>query len=68
MITVTFWPRASRAGTINVDLNHTSRFEVGPKSGTFYLCHSDSQHLLDAMWAAGMRPSHLREVKKGAGE
>lgn len=65
MITITFWPRATRAGTINVDLNHTSRFEVGQKSGIFYLCHSDSQHLFDAMWAAGMRPSHLRETKKG---
>ena len=66
MITVTFWPRAHRAGTINVDLNHTSRFETGPKQATFFLCNSDSQHLLDAMWAAGMRPSHLSAVKKGA--
>jgi hypothetical protein len=69
MITITFWPRATRAGTINVDLSHTSRFETGPKSATFYLCHSDGQTLLDAMWAHGMRPSHIKEVvRKGNGK
>jgi len=67
MITITFWPRAARAGTVNLDLNHSSRFETGAQRATFYLCHSDTQTLLDAMWAAGMRPSHLREIqlKKG---
>jgi len=63
MITITFWPRAARAGTVIFDLNHSSRFETGAQRATFYLCHSDTQTLLRRDVAAGMRPSHLREVQ-----
>lgn len=69
MITITFWPRASRAGTIQVDLTKSSRFEADAKHATFYLCNTDGQMLLDSMWAHGMRPSHIRELqKKGSGK
>jgi len=67
MITITFWPRAARAGTVNLDLNHSSRFEDRCAARHLLPLHSDTQTAARRDVGRRMRPSHLREVqlKKG---
>ena len=64
MISITYWPRIGRAGTITLDLADSTRVETTIKQTVVYLPHTEAQQLLDSMWAHGMRPSHIREAQK----
>jgi hypothetical protein len=53
-----FWPDAKRGRVTEVDL-YAGWFMHGPAGAVFSCPHAEAQKLIDAMWQAGMRPSHV---------